>query len=519
MRGSRSNLWLCLILSVLACAGCLPSPTPSRTPTATSGTAGSTTPALTLQAPSAPPVVLNPLTGQPVLDPSLLRIPAVLMSISHFPATARPQAGLSFAPIVYEFYITEGATRFLAVFYGQFPTVALPAAGGCQAREGAFAATGNILGNFVWLDANANGLQDPGEGGISGMCVNLYDQRENLIDHTTTDSNGYYGFSVRPGSYIVEFVRPKNFGFTVPDAGDDAVDSDADPSFGRASIQVASDVLSVDAGLVPTADVPQPTTSAINEPAPLVGPIRSGRLIYRHIAHYYQNSCLIYASASPEVLALLPKCLIVFHQVSGGGAMLPFTDLQAVAAENRRKKGPDFDYSGNGFDLIPPAGGSLATELHEFIAYQNQSGWVYDPLYQAYLRYVDTSEIAKAGILHPETDRLTRRQLHFENVIVIFAKHQVISPTNLDIHLEAGKTGKALLFRDGQVFKITWSVPPQKDEAASGVHPMRFLMRDGAPAVLRPGHTWILVVTPETTVEERKPGQWLLTFAQPEGAR
>jgi hypothetical protein len=55
---------------------------------------------------------INPLTGLAVEDPSLLQIPATLLSISHFPVTARPQAGLSFAPYVFEIYITEGATVF-----------------------------------------------------------------------------------------------------------------------------------------------------------------------------------------------------------------------------------------------------------------------------------------------------------------------------------------------------------------------------------------------------------------------
>ena len=68
---------------------------------------------------------------------------------------------------------------------------------------------------------------------------------------------------------------------------------------------------------------------------------------------------------------------------------------------------------------------------------------------QSYLRYVDTSEIEEAGILHPETDRLTGRQLQVQNIIVVFAKHEVISPTNLDILLDPGRTGKAMLFRDG----------------------------------------------------------------------
>ncbi|MBK7608862.1 MAG: hypothetical protein IPI18_17550 [Saprospiraceae bacterium] len=29
------------------------------------------------------------------------------------------------------------------------------------------------IGNFVWHDLNANGIQDPGEPGISGVSVSL----------------------------------------------------------------------------------------------------------------------------------------------------------------------------------------------------------------------------------------------------------------------------------------------------------------------------------------------------------
>src|SRR5262245_32151065 len=45
----------------------------------------------------------NPLTGQRVSDPNRLEYPAILLSISHFPAAARPQAGFSFMPFVYEY--------------------------------------------------------------------------------------------------------------------------------------------------------------------------------------------------------------------------------------------------------------------------------------------------------------------------------------------------------------------------------------------------------------------------------
>ena len=108
-----------------------PAPTPQATAT------------LTAYGPDAdhfPPNV-NPLSGLPVLDPELLKIPAVLVSISHFPPTGRPQAGLSFAPFVYEFSITGGETRFLTAFHGEWPAPERPITGPCTVRNGAFERT------------------------------------------------------------------------------------------------------------------------------------------------------------------------------------------------------------------------------------------------------------------------------------------------------------------------------------------------------------------------------------------
>jgi hypothetical protein len=124
---------------------------------------------------------------------------------------------------------------------------------------------------------------------------------------------------------------------------------------------------------------------------------------------------------------------------------------------------------------------------------------------------VDDGSATTAGILHPEVDRLTGRQLQFENVIVLFTKHDVVSPTNLDIHLERGLSGKAYLFRDGQVFQIRWSTEQNS--------PIQFQYEDGKLFPLKPGHTWISIVTPLTTVTEKKPGQWFLRFKQPKGSK
>jgi hypothetical protein len=64
---------------------------------------------------------INPLTGLPVENPATLAYSPALVSITNFPTTARPQAGLSFSPFVFEMYIGEGMTRFLALFYGDYP--------------------------------------------------------------------------------------------------------------------------------------------------------------------------------------------------------------------------------------------------------------------------------------------------------------------------------------------------------------------------------------------------------------
>ena len=409
---------------------------------------------------------------------------------------------------MYEFYITEGATRFLAVFYGEEPGPEIPIHGGCATRSGPFVQSGIMLGNRVWLDANRNGMQDPGEGGVSGMCVNLYDASGKLLQRAATDSNGYYGFNVKPGQYSVEFARILGYDFTQPSAGEEAADSDADPASGRVKVNISADDLSVDAGLVPSTTATAPTGAPL--PLAQVGPVRSGRLIYRYIAGSFQNSCLIYAFASPEVQKHLPQCHMVFHQLAGGGYMMDLSEMQGVAQENLKAKGSDFNYAGNAFSETPPTGGQPASLLKLYFAYQNQSGWAYDPLSQSYLRYVDTSDFDQAGVLHADTDRLTSRQLSVQNAILLYAEHQVISPTNLDIHLDRGATGNAVLFRNGQMFKITWSA----DEG-----PIQFLDKDGKPVGMEPGHTWVIVVTPDSKLDETEAGQWLLTFTQPPGAK
>src|SRR6266545_492863 len=184
------------------------------------------------------PSNVNPLTRRAVEDPSLLKFPAVLVSISNMPVTARPQAGPGFAPWVYELYVGEGTTRFLNVFYGDFPRAIPNVKGGCEVRQEIIRPKGDWIGNRVWLDENENSQQDAWEGGVGGVCVLLSRNGNNeQFWVTSTDSNGYYFLDFPKdntgrqlnGNYELRFETSNAYKFTTPNVGNDDTDSDVDP--------------------------------------------------------------------------------------------------------------------------------------------------------------------------------------------------------------------------------------------------------------------------------------------------
>jgi uncharacterized repeat protein (TIGR01451 family) len=56
------------------------------------------------------------------------------------------------------------------------------------------------IGNYVWLDSDQDGVQDPNETPIAGVVVQLRDPLGNVIATATTDANGHYYFSNLPGT-------------------------------------------------------------------------------------------------------------------------------------------------------------------------------------------------------------------------------------------------------------------------------------------------------------------------------
>jgi len=165
---------------------------------------------------------VNPLTGKPIKDPALLDLSPVLVSVSNFPGATRPQMGLSFATQIYEFWIGVGMTRFLSIYYGDFPHYQPSMIGDCAVRWEVFQVPEPWIGNIVWFDENSNGIQDLGERGVPGICLHLIDaESHTLLAGTTTDSNGYYGFHVSPTQRVIlKVILPLGTAFSPLHQGD-----------------------------------------------------------------------------------------------------------------------------------------------------------------------------------------------------------------------------------------------------------------------------------------------------------
>ncbi|MDH5422953.1 MAG: carboxypeptidase regulatory-like domain-containing protein, partial [Acidimicrobiia bacterium] len=117
------------------------------------------------------------------------------------------------------------------------------------------------IGDYVWVDANGNGLQDSGELPLAGVTVNLRDSATDVVVATATSAgDGSYSLAAAPGSYVVEFVAPGGYAYTESNVGaDDGSDSDATQISGRTgtiSIADSSDsTVMVDAGFYEQATI------------------------------------------------------------------------------------------------------------------------------------------------------------------------------------------------------------------------------------------------------------------------
>lgn len=65
------------------------------------------------------------------------------------------------------------------------------------------------IGDTVWFDADADGIQDSGETGVPGVMVTLYSAAGTPLASTYTDADGHYAFTdLAPGDCWSSLTRP-----------------------------------------------------------------------------------------------------------------------------------------------------------------------------------------------------------------------------------------------------------------------------------------------------------------------
>mmetsp|Transcript_32451 Transcript_32451/g.58651 ORF Transcript_32451/g.58651 Transcript_32451/m.58651 type:complete len:1622 (-) Transcript_32451:91-4956(-) len=83
----------------------------------------------------------------------------------------------------------------------------------------------------TWHDLNANGIEDEGELGLTGITVTLYDRDGDVAGVQDTDADGVWHFDdMPPGTYSVEITKPVGSMFEIsPKPANNTDGSDFDP--------------------------------------------------------------------------------------------------------------------------------------------------------------------------------------------------------------------------------------------------------------------------------------------------
>ncbi len=112
------------------------------------------------------------------------------------------------------------------------------------------------LGDYVWIDANDDGVQNAGETPVGGVTLLLLDDAGTQLASTTTASDGSYRFgNLAAGTYTVCFLPstlPAGMvGTTIDTGGDDSVDSDFDGAACAAPVALGTgtSLLTLDLGI------------------------------------------------------------------------------------------------------------------------------------------------------------------------------------------------------------------------------------------------------------------------------
>ncbi len=112
------------------------------------------------------------------------------------------------------------------------------------------------IGDRVWSDINANGMQENNEPPFAGIVIKAYNMSGDMVVQDTTDANGRFMITgLQKEDYYLRIMTPPNYGLTYANTVNDLIDSDFDHSNGyntspTYSMSPGDSITNVDAGLM-----------------------------------------------------------------------------------------------------------------------------------------------------------------------------------------------------------------------------------------------------------------------------
>lgn len=147
---------------------------------------------------------INPLTGLSVDNIDNLNRRPLMIKVSNYPRGGRPHAGLSYADLVFEYYIGEQMNRFLAIYYGENSPQVGPLRSGRLIDPQLASMYGGIL---VYGSADPkvdtqiiNTLQDRAYTHLSSTCPPICGQDTHSVSGVFVDSGSMTSYAVKKGT-------------------------------------------------------------------------------------------------------------------------------------------------------------------------------------------------------------------------------------------------------------------------------------------------------------------------------
>jgi hypothetical protein len=252
-----------------------------------------------------------------------------------------------------------------------------------------------------------------------------------------------------------------------------------------------------------------------------VGPIRSARLVDAQLADMYQGILAykgawykvneyIYSNLKKRAISGSPSTCPGICDTGNETVISMFADTAGLSQYTQDKgicTNDRPDLAGMVFSEVLPRDGRPAPDLSVIFSFYNRAEWHYDTATGNYLRWIETvsgEEGQEVIEMVPLMDANTGLQLAFENVAILFTKHEMYAATYFDMQLASNYDGaRLLLLRDGKAFDGIW-------KSAGEEQPLQFFTPEGEHLAFKPGKTWFIIVGSKSTLSTPPADMWVL---------